>query len=369
MQLRFDELTKSPMLSVDIIRLRPLLLSKSCDELLVLPERIDPSILSAAIVGLIESQLASESGEELFLTLGFYPRDLSRRHFCEPSTSWRCFSYGFAMSRRPCTVFPSFDLLSCRWCRLDQTVNAVRVLGTKSYYCLGPPEICWKVFRMIAAGNSTLMSSQLPVFPIFLTTIISIGWVGRLWCCVAFNDCSLLHCSHARDFRLLSLHFEPLLAGIDERCGLVLIKITAASPIRGCVSVPRAMTTMLSMRSSRSTRASRHFTFIVGDFLAPRAMSTARTWIVRRLTLNWARALSMARRSISVTGRCRSHRFRTRVDPEQSSLLAFCPTGTSGATGWVRSRVIAVLVNGVVVESWGDAACRSISAVDAVDEV
>lgn len=205
------------------------------------------------------------------------------------------------------------------------------------------------------------------MFPILLITIISIRWVARLWCCVALHDWSLLHCSHTRYFRLLPLHFQPLFARIDQ-CRFVEVVVSGAATFRARLAVARSVAAVLPVRSSRPTRSPRHFTLIVRDALAARTMTSAGSWVVWRLTLNRAGTLSLARRCVAVSRWSRPHRLWARVDSKQTTLLTFRPASTTSAARWVGSTLMTELVNRIViVEACGNTACRSISAVNAVE--
>lgn len=210
------------------------------------------------------------------------------------------------------------------------------------------------------------------MFSIFLITIISICWAVRLWRCVAFYHWSLLHCSHIGNFRLLSLHFQPLLARIDEcrRFCIFIVMIVVSrrtSAFRSRFTVSWPMTAVLSMRSAWTTRATRHFTFVIRYSLASRPMSSAGSRVIRRLTFNWTRSVSMAGGRVSIARWSRPHGLWARIYSEQSTLLTLCPTCASCAAGRVGHRMMTVLMNCVVVESRRNTASGSVCIVNAVD--
>lgn len=210
------------------------------------------------------------------------------------------------------------------------------------------------------------------MFSIFLITIISICWVVRLWCCVAFHYWSLLHCSHIGNFRLLSLHFQPLFSRVDERrrfwIFIVVIIVARTSAFWTGLAVSWPMSTVFSMWSAWTTRATRHFTFVVRYSLTSRSMSSSGSRVIGWLTFYGTGSLTLASIRISIARRSRTNGLGTRINSEQATLLTFRPTSTSRTAGWVRNRMMTVLVNGVVVvESRRNAACGSVCIINAVE--
>lgn len=201
--------------------------------------------------------------------------------------------------------------------------------------------------------NYFMIFFLLPVLSALFIAIISVG------CCCRCDGWWILHCRllNAGHLRLFALHLQPLLTRVDECCRLTVI-------ILGTVftAITRSMTTMLPMRATRSSRAARHLTLVVGNAFAARPMTSSWTWIIRRLTLDrtWPLPMAAGRACavVVVAWWSWSHRLRTRRDAKESALLTLGPAGTSCATGWVGrgvtmmaafSAVVAVLVDCVVV--------------------
>lgn len=207
------------------------------------------------------------------------------------------------------------------------------------------------------------------MFSVLFVAIISV-----CWCCYSrwILYRSLLYAtwiSQARHFSLFTLHLEPLFSRVDE-CNRLSI-VVVFRPI--FTTIARSVSTMFAMRTSRSARAARHLTFIIWDSLATWTMTTTRSRIVWRLTLNGTRSLTMADRIRSITWRCWSYWLRTWRYSEQSTLLTFGPTGTFRAAGWVRcwmAMMTVVFLNRIiVVEGCRNAICWSIQTIETNIEV
>lgn len=204
------------------------------------------------------------------------------------------------------------------------------------------------------------------MFSVLFVAIVSV------WCCcnsrwILYR--SLLNTtwiSQARHLSLFTLHLEPLFSRVDECNRLIVVVIFR--PI--FTTIARSMSTMFSMRTSRSAGASWQLTFVIWHSLATWTMTTSRSGIIRRLTFNRTWSLTMANGIRSITWRCWSHRLRWRRYSEQSTLLTFGPTGTSRATGWVRcwmAMMTVVFLNRIiVVEGCRNAICWSIQTIETV---